>query len=61
MTGGHELEATKVGTRQTLTIDIEDRLAPLVGLLLRIPMRKAIQQENEGFKAAAEAAVTHEV
>lgn len=61
MTGGHEIEATEGGTRQTLTINIEGKLAPLVGLLLRMPIRKAIRQENEGFKAAAEATVTQEV
>ncbi len=54
MTGGHHLEERDGGTRQTLTIDIEGKLAPLVGLLLRMPIRKAIRQENEGFKAWAE-------
>ena len=54
MTGGHELSATPGGTRNTLTVEIEGRLAPLVGLLVRRPIRKAIRTENEGFRVAAE-------
>jgi uncharacterized membrane protein len=61
MTGGHHLEESGAATKQTLTIDIEGKLAPLVGLLLRMPIRKAIRQENEGFKAAAEGALVRQV
>ena len=57
MTGGHELAPTEGGMRNTLTVDIEGPLAPLVGLLIRRPIRKAISTENEGFKSAAESAV----
>lgn len=55
MTGGHELVQTEVGTRNTLTVEIEGPLAPLVGLIARRPIMKAITTENEGFRTAAEA------
>ena len=54
MTGRHELSASDSGTRNTLTVDIEGPLAPLLGLLLRAPIYNAIAKENEGFKRAAE-------
>jgi len=54
MTGGHQLASIEGGTRNTLTVDIEGALAPLLGLVMRGPIRKAITAENEGFKAAAE-------
>ena len=57
MTGGHQLTPIEGGTRNTLTVDIEGALAPVLGLLMRGPIRKAITKENEGFKAAAEQAV----
>lgn len=56
MTGGHELEECDGGTTNTLTIEIEGPLAPLMGFLMRRPIRRAIEQENEGFKAWAEGA-----
>lgn len=55
MAGGHHLASTPGGTRNTLTVDIEGWLAPLVGLLIRGAIRKAIATENEGFRRAAEA------
>jgi uncharacterized membrane protein len=58
MTGGHQLEERNGGTTNTLTVDIEGPLAPLMGLLMRRPIRKAIEQENEGFKAWAEGAAS---
>lgn len=57
MTGSHQLTPIAVGTRNTLTVDIEGGLAPVLGLVMRGPIRKAITAENEGFKAAAEAAM----
>lgn len=54
MTGGHHLQESVNGTTNTLTIDIEGALAPVVGLLLRLPIKNAIKRENEGFKTAAE-------
>ena len=59
MTGGHHLEESANGTTNTLTIDIEGALAPLVGLLLRLPIKSAIKKENEGFKTAAERQPIH--
>ncbi|MGE3960094.1 MAG: SRPBCC family protein [Dehalococcoidia bacterium] len=54
MTGGHDLEAVPGGTRNTLSVRVEGALAPLLGLLIRRPIAKAIAMENEGFKRAAE-------
>lgn len=58
MTGGHELAESAGGTTNRLTIDIEGPLAPVVGFLLRRPIRGAITKENLGFKAAAEQQTT---
>jgi len=55
MTGSHVLSSTATGTTNTLTIEIEGALAPIVGALIRLPIRKAIATENEGIKTAAEA------
>jgi uncharacterized membrane protein len=55
MTGGHHLEPVPAGTRNTLTLEIDGALAPIVGPLIRGSIRKAITTENEGFKRAAEA------
>jgi len=41
--------------RNTLVVEIEGALAPIVGALLRGPMLRAIATENEGFRSAAEA------
>lgn len=54
MTASHHLAETADGTTNTLTIDIEGALAPVIGFLLRRPIRGAITKENEGFKAWAE-------
>ena len=54
MTGGHQLTTTSSGTRNTLTVEVNGALAPVMGLLIRGTMRNAIRQENEGFKKAAE-------
>jgi len=56
MTGRHMMAPSGDGTTQTLTVDIEGPLAPLVGALVRRPILKAISTENQGFKAAAESA-----
>ncbi|MEZ4503873.1 MAG: SRPBCC family protein [Dehalococcoidia bacterium] len=55
MTGGHQLEEHEGVTTNTLTVDIEGAMAPIVGRLLSRPIRNAITKENEGFKRAAEA------
>lgn len=55
MTGGHYLTATVDGTTQTLAIELDGPMAPLLGPLLKRPILSAITKENEGFKSAAEA------
>lgn len=55
MTGGHYLTPRAGGTTQTLAVDLDGRMAPVLGPLLRRPILAAITKENEGFKAAAEA------
>ena len=54
MTGAHELRAENGTTVNTLTIEVEGALAPIVGGLLRRPLLGAITRENEAFKKAAE-------
>lgn len=54
MTGVHELEATDVGTRNELSVELTGGASILLGLLLRVPIARAIARENEGFRAAAE-------
>ena len=54
MTATHALSAREIGTVNTLTLELEGPLAPLVGLLFRGLIRKALATENEGFKRAAE-------
>lgn len=54
MTANHYLKASGEGTTNTLRVDIEGRIAPLVGAMIARPIRKAIETENHGLKAAAE-------
>lgn len=54
MTASHDLVETPTGTTNTLTVEMDGLLAPVLGLLLRWPIGRAIAAENEGFKAAAE-------
>jgi len=54
MTGAHELEPTQAGTRNALSVELTGRGSGLLGLLLRLPIARAIARENEGFRAAAE-------
>lgn len=56
MTGVHELEPTATGTRNTLRVEIDGGSAWFVGRALAPAFRRAITQENLGFKAAAEKA-----
>lgn len=58
MTGSHHLAEREDGTMHTLAVDIEGPLAPVIGLLIRRPIRNAIAKENQGFKAAAERQAT---
>lgn len=54
MTGGHYFTATDSGTTQTLAIELDGPMAPILGPLLERPILTAITKENEGFKSAAE-------
>lgn len=54
ITASHGLVENETGVINTLTIDIEGRLAPIIGALLRRPILKAMAVENLGFKTAAE-------
>jgi hypothetical protein len=55
MEGGHLIEGNGSSCTNTLTLDVTGPLASTVGRLLAGQFRKAIQTENQGFKAAAEA------
>ncbi len=55
MAGSHELTEEAGGCRNTLAVEVTGPLSALLGRLLRPALRKAITQENEGFKATAEA------
>ena len=54
MTGSHRLEASDAGTRNTLVIDLDGPMAPVLGPLMRRPLRRALESENEGFRTAVE-------
>ena len=54
MTGIHNLRSVGQRTVNTLVVEIEGGLAPVVGRMLRRPILAAITAENEGFKTAAE-------
>ena len=56
MTGVHELEPTDSGSRNILSVELSGWAAGLLGILMRIPIARAIAQENAGFKLAAESA-----
>ena len=54
MTARHDLVETPTGTRNTLTVELDGRFAPLVGALVRPAIRKAIATENRALKTVAE-------
>jgi len=54
MTGVHELDATSVGTRNVLRVELTGWASSLVGALARVPIARALARENEGFRSAAE-------
>ena len=56
MRGGHHITPTQAGCTNRLTLDLEGFGSGLFGRVARRALAKALQQENEGFKAAAEAA-----
>jgi carbon monoxide dehydrogenase subunit G len=55
MTGRHELMQTDQGTKNVLTLDLEDGSAAILSVLLKRSIRKALEAENLGIKNAAEA------
>lgn len=57
MTASHDLVETPNGTTNTLSVDIEGRLAALVGALVGRPIRRAMAIENSALKAAAERSI----
>ncbi|MDH4117359.1 MAG: SRPBCC family protein [Acidimicrobiia bacterium] len=57
--GGHHIEATPSGCRNTLRIDLTGPGSGLFGRLIGSQIRKAIATENAGFKRVAEARISH--
>jgi uncharacterized membrane protein len=60
MTGSHRLDADRSGCRNTLTIEVAGRGSRLFGVLLGGLLRKAIRDENAGFKREAERLARHD-
>ena len=58
MTATHSLGANATGATNTLSVELTGPLAPIVGALVRRPIRKAMKIENEGFRRAAERRTT---
>ena len=56
MRGGHHITPTDTGCTNRLTLDLEGFGSGLFGLVAKRTLAKALQTENEGFKAAAESA-----
>ena len=54
MRGGHHVTPTDTGCTNLLALDLEGLGSGLFGLVAKRTLAKALQQENEGFKAAAE-------
>jgi uncharacterized membrane protein len=54
MVATHEVEATAGGTLNHLRVEATGGLSSILGPLLKAPIAKAIAQENQGFKRAAE-------
>jgi uncharacterized membrane protein len=54
MVGGHLVEPTAEGSRNTLTVELSGPGAGLLGRLARKKLAAAIHTENEGFRRGAE-------
>ncbi len=54
--GGHHVTPTDTGCTNLLTLDVDGFGSGLFALLAKGTLAKALQQENEGFKDAAESA-----
>jgi ribosome-associated toxin RatA of RatAB toxin-antitoxin module len=55
MTGGHRITPTPDGCTNTLTLELSGFGSRVLARLIGPTIRKAIETENAGFKAAAEA------
>ena len=53
--GTHEVVPVGDGCTNVLVLELRGRAAPVLGRLLAPVLRRAIRQENAGFKARAEA------
>lgn len=53
MTAIHELQPAPDGTANTLAIELDGALAPVVGRLLGRSIRSVLETENRSFQAAA--------
>ncbi len=53
MTGVHDVAPHEHGCTNTLAIEFDGALAPILGRLLRRPISTALDTENEGFARAA--------
>lgn len=53
MTGGHHLEATPTGTRNTLTLELTGAGARLFALLFGAAIRHSLRTENAAFERKA--------
>lgn len=51
---GHQVTPTELGCRNTLSVEVTGRGAPLHGPVLGPPLRTALATENDGFRRAAE-------
>jgi hypothetical protein len=56
MRARHNISATATGCRNDLGIELSGRGARVVGWLIGRQVRRALAQENDGFRRAAEAA-----
>ena len=54
MTGAHELSPEGTGTRNRLSVEAAGPLAALLWPVLRLAMRRALSDENQGLKARCE-------
>jgi uncharacterized membrane protein len=54
MTGGHTIEPTAEGCRNTLTLELSGPGSRLLGVLGGRSLAAALRTENEGFRRAAE-------
>ena len=54
-TASHRLEATDAGCRNTLSVQMSGRGSGLLRGIAGRPIQRALEQENEGFRAAATA------